>query len=50
MAVDWELATSVALSGIVSVFVVLTVLQVAVQLVGKVIDGQAQKQKEKQNT
>ncbi|WP_347489376.1 OadG family transporter subunit [Desulfoscipio sp. XC116] len=47
--VDWGMATSVALSGIVSVFAVLAVLQIAVQVAGKIIDGQAKKQAQKQN-
>ncbi|AGL03835.1 OadG family transporter subunit [Desulfoscipio gibsoniae] len=48
--VDWGAATSVALSGIVSVFAVLIVLQIGVQITGKVIDSQAKKQTQKQNS
>lgn len=46
--VDWDAAARVALSGIVSVFAVLAVLQVTVQVAGAIINSQAQKQKEKQ--
>jgi Na+-transporting methylmalonyl-CoA/oxaloacetate decarboxylase gamma subunit len=46
--VDWDAAVSVALSGIVSVFAVLAVLQVTVQVAGTIINSQAQKEKEKQ--
>jgi len=48
--VDWGNATSVALSGIISVFAVLAVLQIAVTVSGKVIEGMAKGQAEKQKS
>ncbi|TYO96555.1 OadG family transporter subunit [Desulfallas thermosapovorans] len=48
--VDWGMAASVAISGIVSVFAVLIMLQIGVQITGMVIDSQAKKQSQKQNT
>lgn len=45
--VDWEAATSVALSGILSVFAVLAVLMVTVQVSGKMVNSQTQKKQQK---
>lgn len=46
--VDWGAATSVALSGILSVFAVLAVLMIIVQISGKIISGQTRKKQQRQ--
>ncbi len=46
--VDWGQATMVALSGVVSVFAVLLVLQIAVTITGSVTESLAKKQTDKQ--
>ena len=46
--VDWEAATSVALSGVLCVFGVLAVLMITVQVSGRIISSQAQKKQQKQ--
>ena len=46
--VDWGAATSVALSGILSVFAVLAVLMIIVQISGKIISGQVRKKQQRQ--
>ena len=46
--VDWGAATSVALTGIISVFAVLAVLQITVQVSGIIINSQSQKRQQKQ--
>lgn len=48
--VDWGSATSVAVSGIFSVFAVLVMLQISITVTGSVIDGQAKRQAEKQKS
>lgn len=48
--VDWGMATSVAISGIVSVFAVLIMLQIGVQITGMVIDSLAKKQSQNKTT
>ncbi|WP_081410910.1 OadG family transporter subunit [Desulfotruncus alcoholivorax] len=45
--VDWEAAAVVAFTGIISVFAVLAVLQIAVQISGSIINSQMKK-KQKQ--
>ena len=46
--VDWEAATTVALTGILSVFAVLAVLQITVQLSGSIINSQLRKKQQQQ--
>ncbi len=45
---DWNAAAAVALSGVVSVFLVLAVLMVGVQVAGCIITAREKKQAEKQ--
>ncbi|KAF1086263.1 hypothetical protein SPSYN_01007 [Sporotomaculum syntrophicum] len=47
--VDWGEVTMVAVSGIVSVFAVLIILNIAVSITGSVLDSITKKQSEKQS-
>lgn len=48
--IDWSKAISVAVSGIVSVFLALGILQIAVTVSGYVISQSQKRQKEKAKT